>query len=116
MKLFVSVLTIALLTVTAFPQIKTPQPPHIKVPFAESRQSIVVTTRDWNATQGEARLYERGRPGAKWTPKGEPFPVVVGRAGLAWAQDSSPEKGAQFKVEGDGKSPAGLFPLTFGFG
>ena len=44
------------------------------------------------------------------------FPVVIGRTGLAWAQDSAPEKAKQFKAEGDGKSPAGMFPLTFAFG
>lgn len=116
MKHLFLILALAVLPLTGFPQIKTPQPLPKKIPFAKSRQAVVVTTKDWNETKGEARLYERGAPGAKWITKGEAFPVVVGRAGLAWAQDSSPEKGAQFKMEGDGKSPAGLFPLTFAFG
>jgi L,D-peptidoglycan transpeptidase YkuD (ErfK/YbiS/YcfS/YnhG family) len=41
---------------------------------------------------------------------------VVGRTGLAWGQDSAPEKATEFKKEGDGKAPAGMFPLTFSFG
>jgi D-alanyl-D-alanine dipeptidase len=75
-----------------------------------------VKTKDWTATQGVAHLYERSSQTSKWTSKGETFPVVIGRTGLAWAQDSAPEKATQFKAEGDGKSPAGMFPLTFAFG
>ena len=55
------------------------------------------------------------RPGARGQAI-DRFPIVVGRSGLEWAQDSAPEKATQFKKEGDGKSPAGLFPLTFVFG
>ena len=97
-------------------QIKKPLPPPVKIPFTESRQAVVVTTKDWNTTQGEAHLYERSSKTAKWSSKGEAFPVVVGRAGLGWAQDSAPQKATQFKAEGDGRSPAGMFPLTFAFG
>jgi D-alanyl-D-alanine dipeptidase len=46
---------------------------------------------------------------------GDDFPIVVGRDGLAWAKDSAPEKATQFKKEGDGKTPAGAFPLTLVF-
>jgi len=88
----------------------------VKVPFAESLQAVVVTTSDWDTTGGKARLYERKTAAGKWKQSGEEFPVVIGRAGLAWAQDSAPEKATQFKKEGDGKSPAGSFPLTFAFG
>jgi zinc D-Ala-D-Ala dipeptidase len=115
MKLLIFSLLIGLSS-SVLAQVKTPQPPPKKAPFAQSRQAVVVTTKDWDATQGEARLFERGRVGAKWTQKGEAFPIVVGRAGLAWAHDAAPEKSVQFKVEGDGKSPAGLFPMTFAFG
>jgi len=97
-------------------QAKTPSPPPIKIPFAESLQAVVVTTADWTATQGKARLFERKDQRSKWTAVGEAFPVVVGRGGLAWSRDTAPEKVTEFKVEGDGKAPAGLFPLTFAFG
>jgi len=116
MKHLLLILGIAVLPFTAITQIKKPLPPPVRIPFAESRQAVVVTTKDWNATQGIARLYERVSQTGKWTSKGEEFPVVVGRSGLAWAQDSAPEKASQFKIEGDGESPAGMFPLTFAFG
>jgi len=116
MRSFASLLAIALLSFAAFGQVKKPEPPMVKVRFAESRQVVVVTTKDWTATQGIAHLFERSSTNVKWKPKGESFPVVLGRTGTAWAQDSAPEKATQFKAEGDGKSPAGMFPLTFAFG
>lgn len=97
-------------------QVKVPQPPPVKRPFSEALQLVLVTTDDWTATKGTARLYRRESVKSKWKQVIDEFPVVVGRAGLAWAVDSAPEKASEFKKEGDGKSPAGAFPLTFAFG
>lgn len=109
-------LLILLLAVAIVAQMKKPEPPPVKVPFAESLQAVVVTTDDRTATIGDARLYERQDLKSKWRAVGKEFDVVVGRTGLAWAQDSAPESANEFKKEGDGKSPAGMFPLTFAFG
>ena len=114
MKLITLALIIAS-AITLSAQVKKPEPPSVKTPFAESLQAIVVTTKDWNATTGNARLFERKSQTGKWTAVGDPFPIVVGRTGVAWAQDSAPEKATVFKKEGDGKSPAGAFPLTLVF-
>lgn len=116
MKILLSAITIATLSFTLSAQVKKPEPPAVKIPFSEARQVVVVTTKDWNATTGQARLYERSSKTAEWKSKGETFPVVVGRSGLAWDMDSAPEKTTVYKKEGDGRSPAGLFPLTFAFG
>ncbi len=97
-------------------QIKKPEPAPVKVPFSESLQAIVVTTDNWTDTKGEAQLYERRDAGSTWKPVGKEFEIVVGRSGIAWAQDSAPESAKEFKKEGDGRSPAGMFPLTFAFG
>ena len=97
-------------------QVKKPLPPPVKIPFAESLQAIAVTTPDQTSITGTAQLFERKAANAKWKAVDKPFPVVVGRSGVAWARDSAPESAAQFKAEGDGKSPAGMFPLTFAFG
>jgi D-alanyl-D-alanine dipeptidase len=46
-----------------------------------------------------------------------PFPVVVGRNGLAWGRGlSSPPAGQPRKREGDGKAPAGVFRVGREFG
>lgn len=109
------VLTILLVSV-AISQIKTPQPAPVKRPLSEALQLVLVTTDDWSATKGSARLYRRQTVKSKWQAVVEEFPVVVGRNGLAWAVDSAPERAKEFKKEGDGKAPAGAFPLTFAFG
>jgi len=97
-------------------QIKKPEPPAVKTPFAESLQAVVVTTDSSTATSGTARLFERKTAKATWKATDKKIPIVVGRSGLAWAQDSAPEAATAFKKEGDGKSPAGMFPLTYAFG
>lgn len=97
-------------------QVKEPEPPPVKIPFAESLQAVVVTTNGPAAIQGEARIYERKDLKSKWKKIGDEFPIVVGRSGLGWSLDTAPEGINEFKREGDGKSPAGLFPLTFAFG
>jgi D-alanyl-D-alanine dipeptidase len=121
MRSFATLLSIALLPFAALGQIKKPEPPPVKIPFTQSRQVVVVTTKDWNATQGTAQRYERKSEKAKWKRVGDVFPVVVGRTGLAttredaWSMDLTSLRGL-LKHEGDGKSPAGMFPLTFAFG
>ncbi|MDM7923323.1 MAG: hypothetical protein QUS14_13575, partial [Pyrinomonadaceae bacterium] len=116
MKTILFLAAVLLVTGMISAQVKTPEKPPVKVPFAESLQAVVVVTDNWTATRGTAQLFERTGPNTKWTSAGDAFPVVVGRTGLAWAQDSAPERAAEFKREGDGKSPAGMFPLTYVFG
>ena len=87
--------------------------------LAESLQAVVVTTKDWNALQGTAQLFERADTKSNWTKKGAGFPVVIGKNGLAWSDEFEyllREKPQTFKREGDGKSPAGIFDLTSAFG
>ncbi len=121
MKILFSTLILIATPLSLLAQIKKPEPPAVKIPFAESRQAVVVTTKNWNATQGTARRYERKTAKDKWKAVGDSFPVVVGRSGLAttlengWNLDLTTLRGL-LKREGDGKSPAGLFPLTFAFG
>lgn len=104
------------LSLAAAAQVKAPQAPPVKIPFAESLQAVVVTTEMQTDFQGKARLYERKSVRSNWRRMGEEFPVVLGRNGLAWGRDSAPESASDLKQEGDGRSPAGQFPLTFAFG
>src|SRR5436305_10846140 len=106
-----------LLTIAAGAQVKMPVPPPVKVPFNKSLQAVVVTTKDWNTVTGTARLFERKDVNADWKPIGASFPVVVGRNGLGWGDiDVKRGDNANVKREGDGKAPAGFFPLTSSFG
>jgi len=105
---------------SAFSQVKKPEPPTVKVPFERSLQAVVVTTADWNAVQGKAKLFERKTETSKWKAVGKEFPVVVGRNGLGLDSQMNWGLGGElpsvFKREGDGKAPSGLFPLTTSFG
>lgn len=78
-------------------------------------QLVLVTSADWNATDGELRRFERDGNG--WTQVGDTVSISLGRTGSAWgiglnnARDDGP-----VKREGDGKSPAGVFAIGPAFG
>jgi len=109
-------LFILFLTSAVCAQIKTPTEPVVKTPFAESLQAILVTTADAGAVRGKAQRFERQKANSDWKAVGEEFQVVVGKRGIAWSRDSAPEDATTFKKEGDGKAPAGMFPLISAFG
>jgi D-alanyl-D-alanine dipeptidase len=110
-------LILLVFTGMAAAQVKKPEPAPVKVPFTKSLQAVVVTTKGWDTIAGTARMFERKTVKSEWKPVGESFPVVVGRNGLAWGELLQGNNvGAKVKQEGDGNSPAGMFPLTASFG
>jgi len=82
-----------------------------------SEQLVVVTTPSWSSTTGSMQRFERARPTSEWRAIDQPLPIVVGRTGIAWGVgfDEVSSEGPH-KHEGDGKSPAGIFPLDTVFG
>jgi D-alanyl-D-alanine dipeptidase len=87
----------------------------------KSKQMVVVTTADWNATTGTLRRYERVH--RKWVAVGDPVAVVVGKNGMGWGAGLETRKVVELgeaddpvKKEGDKKSPAGVFRLSEAFG
>lgn len=85
------------------------------VAWSVSRQMIVVTTDNWDATQGTLRHFER--EGRGWRAVGAPVPVTVGKGGSAWGIGLHPaQTDGPAKVEGDGRSPAGIFRIGEAFG
>ena len=81
-----------------------------------SGQLVLVTTPDWSATTGTLRRFSRALPGGGWQQVGANVAIVVGRTGLAWGDAALAAPGDPVKHEGDGKSPAGVFPLDTAFG
>ncbi|MFZ5810555.1 MAG: L,D-transpeptidase family protein [Thermodesulfobacteriota bacterium] len=88
-------------------------------PLAGSRQLALVVTRDWDSITGRMAVFGRDAPDAPWRLVLAPFPVTVGRTGLAFGRglhgDGPSLPGVPAKREGDGKAPAGAFALTMGF-
>ena len=100
------------------PAISSAMQPATHSVLERSTQLVVYIAPDWNATSGTLRRFERSDSRSAWTSVASPIPAVIGRTGLAWADPSLASEMAQpVKHEGDGKSPAGAFPLdtTFGF-
>lgn len=89
--------------------------------LAQSSQLLIVTTKDWNAVDGELLRYERVA-GQAWHLVGEKVAIVVGRNGLAWGKGLHGDVAGlatasdPIKKEGDGRSPAGIFSLSSAFG
>lgn len=91
-------------------------------PLASATQLVVVTTAGWDSTTGELRRFTRSDIHSSWRQDGGAVPIVVGRTGLAWgigfdhfAASGKSTTGPR-KFEGDGRSPAGVFPLDTVFG
>ncbi len=86
--------------------------------WQSSRQLVLVTTTDWDSDHGSLRRYSRTRGGA-WRQDGDTQTVVIGRSGAAWGIGlQGPQQEGPVKVEGDGRSPAGVFAIgeAFGYG
>ena len=83
----------------------------------QSQQLIVVQANGWDEFHGYLYSFERAGPGQAWQRVFDPFPVVLGMKGIAWGQGLEDyRQESNRKVEGDKRSPAGIFPLTSVFG
>jgi len=81
--------------------------------FLYANQIVLVVSDDFNATKAKMFCFEDGKKIF------EDIDVNLGRNGLAWDQDDKRflhVSNQPFKKEGDGKSPAGVFPLLWSFG
>lgn len=85
---------------------------------ADSQQMLLVTMPTLDARLGQMIMFQRTSENESWTVAKSSFPVVVGKNGLAWGRglDGYRDESMPIKKEGDGKSPAGVFGLSFGFG
>jgi len=93
-----------------------------ETPFAIgelNNQLILVLTNSISDTNGYLYCFERENSKMEWKQISKPIKVVIGRAGLAAGiglHNSSDLTNLPTKVEGDGKSPAGIFNLSSVFG
>jgi L,D-peptidoglycan transpeptidase YkuD (ErfK/YbiS/YcfS/YnhG family) len=93
-----------------------PPPTASPVP-TNSRQLILVTAESWKSSVGSLNRFVRDSPSSHWRQVGAPIPVMLGRGGMGWGRGLQAEAiEGPSKVEGDGKSPAGVFTLGTLFG
>ncbi len=114
MKRFITVLMLLLLSFSAIAEGRLTVP-------ESCLQLIVVTSSSWDSTTARLQRYERDSRDSQWEKYGTGIEVNLGRTGLAWGESPlmsgiTPPKGAQLKREGDGRAPAGLFPILSAFG
>ena len=86
--------------------------------LADAEQLVVVQGVDWNQPFGTMYTFERDSPEQPWQEAMSPLPVVLGLSGLAWGSGLEDYRKGQpnVKVEGDKRSPAGIFQLSSIFG
>ncbi len=85
----------------------------------DADQLILVLSNDWKTTTATLWTFHRTSATHPWKRELGPFPVNLGRTGLAWGRSPlmrHPLPDGPTKKEGDGKAPAGLFEVVSAFG
>ncbi len=83
----------------------------------DCQQIILVLTPE--AASREARLWLLERGALGWKTHAGPLPATLGGSGLGWGAGEHhcpPPPGFPVKLEGDRRSPAGVFRIPFAFG
>lgn len=77
-------------------------------------QLVLVVSEDWEAQ--DAQLYCFDKQDKHWHLVMGPMPVKIGQTGMAWGIGLHPTQQGLTKVEGDKKTPAGIFEFGPAFG
>jgi L,D-peptidoglycan transpeptidase YkuD (ErfK/YbiS/YcfS/YnhG family) len=87
-------------------------------PLAGARRLVLVTSKTMATSAATAQLFERASPADAWRSLGPAEPVLVGRAGMAWGSGFHQlgQNGEPRKIEGDKRTPAGIYPIGQSFG
>jgi L,D-peptidoglycan transpeptidase YkuD (ErfK/YbiS/YcfS/YnhG family) len=87
-------------------------------PMETARRLLLVTVPTLTSPAGKLRLFARRQPDAAWDRIGSAEPVTVGIKGVAWSRafrDLAGD-GEPVKIEGDNRSPAGIYTVGRPFG
>lgn len=83
---------------------------------ASARQLVVVRSAGWQSTTGTLTRFERDAS-KPWRAVGEPVSINLGRHGMGWGRGlHASQANGPVKHERDGRSPAGVFALSYAFG
>lgn len=78
-------------------------------------QAVTVTSENWESTSAVLRTFSRNNRSEVWQKNDFEIDVSLGRNGMAWGRGLHPSPSA-VKVEGDGRTPAGIFSFGIAFG
>ena len=88
------------------------------LPTPSHRQIVLVQSETWESSQGQLKRLEwNGKSG--WKQVGQTIDVYLGTNGMAWGTGLyswKKEENDPQKIEGDSRSPAGIFALLSTFG
>ena len=84
----------------------------------DASRLVLVTVPSAASSTGTLRLFERPRGDADWRSVKSAEPVMVGRKGVAWSRAfrDLASNNEPIKVEGDDRSPAGIYRVGRPFG
>lgn len=87
-------------------------------PLQSARRLVLVTADNMDTSAATMQLFERASPADAWRPLGSAEPVLVGRKGMGWGYGfyQLGQSGEPVKVEGDKKTPSGVYPIGVSFG
>ncbi len=78
--------------------------------FAASRQLVLVVAPNNDSFNGTLYLFSLEK-GEQWQPEKSPWPVLLGKKGMAWGLGIFPPQEGLQKSESDDKSPEGRFKI-----
>lgn len=89
------------------------------VALQDAKRLVLVTAASMDSNHGMLQTFERKTYRSPWQSVSGPQPAMLGNYGVAWAQSyrTFAQGDEPIQVEGDNRSPAGVFALgeTFGF-
>ena len=80
----------------------------------DPNQMVVVLLPTQDSNQGQ--LYKFEKRHGEWSQIGSKHAITIGANGVAWSESPHAPVDAIYKVEGDKRSPAGIFSLKQTFG
>ena len=92
--------------------------PTCPIELQSATQLVLVGVPSVSLQRAAVIRYERAPPTEPWRIAGPRMPAVIGRNGLGWAPTfrDRATTSAPRKIEGDGKTPGGIFRLGDAFG
>jgi len=87
-------------------------------PLQSARRLVLVTADNMDTSAATMQLFERASPADPWRPLGPAEPALVGRKGMGWGYGfyQLGQGGEPVKVEGDKKTPMGIYRIGVSFG